>query len=62
MKHDKVVCDVCGKDTGDDRAILVLTFHPTRGMGEKHTIDLCDEHAAPTWGRVLAAIQKGEPA
>lgn len=60
MKQDKVVCDVCGKDTGDDRAILVLTFHPVRGMGQKQTIDLCDEHAKPTWDRVLDAIQKGE--
>ena len=56
MKHDKVVCDICGAEIKTKHSILLLTLHPPKGFAQRVTVDLCDEHAAPTWNSVKQSV------
>jgi hypothetical protein len=58
MKGEKIVCDVCGKTIVSKHSILLLRFHPPKGFAQTVTVDLCDEHAKPTWESVKQSVGK----
>ena len=57
MKEEKIICDVCGKAI-TKHSILLLRLHPAKGFAQTVTVDLCDEHAKPTWESVKQSVGK----